>query len=112
MYYERLSKFVKTKGLKQKEFAEMMGTSANMISRYLNGTADFSAEFIMKLSQNFPDINLNEIFANDSEVVNMVNEPEESYNYNVINEIEKIENQLSKLKEEVKKKNNFDINKK
>lgn len=103
MYYERLARFVKSKGLKQKEFAEIMGISANMSSRYLSGSADISGEFIVKLSKAFPEMDLNNIFASESESGTMVQEPTESYNYNVIKEIEEIEKRLSKVKAELNK---------
>jgi len=105
MYYDKLGLFIKSKGLKQKEFAEILGYSPNMVSKYLNGSSDISGEFVMKLSKAFPEVDLNEIFSNQTDNVDLVEEPIESYNFNVIKEIEEIEKKLSRVKSELAKKN-------
>jgi transcriptional regulator with XRE-family HTH domain len=72
MYHEKLSKFFRDKGLKQKEVGAILGFSPAMIGRYLHGTANIGSEFILSLSKNFPDVDLNDLFAPDEQ--NLVNE--------------------------------------
>lgn len=105
MYYKKLLEFIKIKDLTQKEFAERLGLSANMMSRYLKGDVWMPAEFFMNITKVFPELNLNELFSEEEENLNVMEEPSEGYNYNAINEIEEIEKRLTRLKEEVAKKN-------
>jgi len=101
MYYKKLNLYFKSKGLKQKEVADIMEHNPTMISRYLNGTSDFSADFIRKLTEKFPDIDLNEIFSVKSNSSMLLEEPGESYNFNVVKEIEEVEKRLSRIKSEL-----------
>lgn len=104
MYYENLASFIKSKGLKQKEFAEISGLNPNMVSKYLNGSSDISGEIVMKISKAFPDLDLNKIFAEVSENGDLVEEPSESYNFNVIDELVIVQKKLDKIREELARK--------
>jgi transcriptional regulator with XRE-family HTH domain len=81
MYNKKLQLFFKEKGLKQYEIAEIMGYTPTMISRYLKGTDKINANFITKLVENFPDIDLQYLFT-DEKTINMAQKPNEYYGFN------------------------------
>lgn len=90
MYHEKLSKFFRDKGLKQKEVGAILGFSPAMIGRYLHGTASIGSDFIISLSKNFPDVDLNDLFAPDEQ--DMVNEIGAVYEkQNILNDLQEIE---------------------
>ncbi|MBZ4033619.1 helix-turn-helix domain-containing protein [Flavobacterium sp. 17A] len=98
MYNEKLSKFFKAKGLKQKEVGEILGFSPAMIGRYLHGTANIGSEFIISLSKNFPDVDLNDLFAPEKGQ-NMVNETGALYEKrNILNDLEEIEGRIHNIR--------------
>ncbi|MCR4031259.1 MULTISPECIES: helix-turn-helix transcriptional regulator [Flavobacterium] len=98
MYNEKLSKFFKAKGLKQKEVGEILGFSPAMIGRYLHGTANIGSEFILSLSKNFPDVDLNDLFAPE-DGQNMVNEAGAVYEkQNMLNDLEDIEDRIHNIR--------------
>ncbi|AXB58493.1 helix-turn-helix domain-containing protein [Flavobacterium fluviale] len=98
MYHEKLSKFFKDKGLKQKEVGQILGFSPAMIGRYLHGTANIGSEFIISLSKNFPDVDLNDLFAQQNEQ-NMVNETEAVYEkHDILNDLEDIEDRIHTIR--------------
>lgn len=98
MYNEKLSKFFKAKGLKQKEVGEILGFSPAMIGRYLHGTANIGSEFIISLSKNFPDVDLNDLFAPENGQ-NMVNEPGAVYEKrNILHDLEEIEGRIHNIR--------------
>lgn len=101
MYNEKLNLFFKSKGLKQKEVAEITGYSPNMISRYLEGKVKFNTDFIEVLVKEFPEIDLQYIFGNDANKLPMVQEEASVYNKqeDVINDIEIIERKLQNIKQ-------------
>lgn len=100
MYYEKLSSFFKSKKLKQKEVGAILGFSPAMIGRYLNGTAGISSDFLLRLSKNFPELDLNDVFTTDD--VNAVNDPSERYHKTtILSDIGEIEMQLQRIKEKV-----------
>lgn len=78
MYNEKLRLFFKSKGLKQKEAADLLGVSASSLGKYLMGTDNFKPEFITDLIRVFPDIDLQYIFM-EGEPLNIANEPGENY---------------------------------
>ncbi|KRD61502.1 hypothetical protein ASE40_08200 [Flavobacterium sp. Root935] len=98
MYNEKLSKFFKAKGLKQKEVGEILGFSPVMIGRYLHGTANIGSEFLISLSKNFPDVDLNDLFAPEKEQ-NMVNEDRAVYEkHDILNDLEEIEDRIHTIR--------------
>ncbi len=98
MYNEKLSKFFKAKGLKQKEVGKILGFSPAMIGRYLHGTANIGSEFILSLSKNFPDVDLNDLFAPE-DGQNMVNEAEVIYEkQNMLQDLEEIEHRIHTIR--------------
>ncbi|SFD16347.1 Helix-turn-helix [Flavobacterium phragmitis] len=98
MYNEKLSKFFKAKGLKQKEVGEILGFSPAMIGRYLHGTASIGSEFILSLSKNFPDVDLNDLFAPE-DGQSMVNEAGAVYEkQNMLNDLEEIEGRIHNIR--------------
>ncbi|WET02079.1 helix-turn-helix transcriptional regulator [Flavobacterium sp. YJ01] len=98
MYNEKLSKFFKAKGLKQKEVGAILGFSPAMIGRYLHGTANIGSEFIISLSKNFPDVDLNDLFAPEKEQ-NMINEAGAVYEKrNILNDLEEIEGRIHNIR--------------
>lgn len=101
MYYDKLHLFFKSKGLKQKEIAEILDYSPAMISRYLKGSDKINADFIVILLKKFPEIDLQYIFNDDVEKKSMVSEPSEDYGIkeeNVVDELELIEKKLSNIR--------------
>ncbi|WP_433832230.1 helix-turn-helix domain-containing protein [Flavobacterium anhuiense] len=97
MYHEKLSKFFKDKGLKQKEVGAILGFSPAMIGRYLHGTANIGSEFILSLSKNFPDVDLNDLFAPDEQ--NMVKEAGAVYErQTILNDLEEIEGRIHTIR--------------
>ncbi|MEO6175914.1 MAG: helix-turn-helix transcriptional regulator [Flavobacterium circumlabens] len=104
MYNEKLARFFKAKGLKQKEVGLIMGFSEVMVGRYLNRTAKISPEFLMSLSRNFPEVDLNDLFASENEDPNAIHEPKEKYQTTVLTDIGEIEVRLKMIKEKLSKK--------
>lgn len=104
MYNEKLARFFKAKGLKQKEVGLIMGFSEAMVGRYLNRTAKISPEFLMSLSRNFPEVDLNDLFATESEDPNAIHEPNEKYQTTVLTDIGEIEVRLKMIKEKLSQK--------
>lgn len=101
MYNVKLARFFKAKGLKQKEVGLIMGFSEAMVGRYLNRTAKMSPEFLMSLSRNFPEVDLNDLFAADNGDPNAVNEPNEKYHTTVLSDIGEIEARLQIIKKKL-----------
>ncbi|KAF2078759.1 MULTISPECIES: helix-turn-helix domain-containing protein [Flavobacterium] len=96
MYHEKLSKFFRDKGLKQKEVGAILGFSPAMIGRYLHGTASIGSEFILSLSKNFPDVDLNDLFADEQ---NKVNEAGPVYEkQNILNDLQEIEGRIHNIR--------------
>lgn len=104
MYNEKLARFFKSKGLKQKEVGQIMGFSAVMVGRYLNRTANIGPEFLMSLSRNFPEVDLNDLFAAESGDPQAFNEPNEKYQTTVLTDIGEIEVRLKMIKEKLSPK--------
>ena len=97
MYHEKLSKFFRDKGLKQKEVGAILGFSSAMIGRYLHGTANIGSEFILSLSKNFPDVDLNDLFAPDEQ--NLVNEAGAVYEkQTILNDLQEIEGRIHDIR--------------
>ncbi|RUT70032.1 XRE family transcriptional regulator [Flavobacterium cupreum] len=101
MYNVKLARFFKAKGLKQKEVGLIMGFSEAMVGRYLNRTAKMSPEFLMSLSRNFPEVDLNDLFAADNGDPNTLNEPHEKYHTTVLSDIGEIEARLQIIKKKL-----------
>lgn len=106
IYHEKLRRFFKSKKLKQKEVGEILGFSPAMIGRYLNGTAGIGSDFLLSLLKNFPELDLNDIFADERNTeVYEVNELRAIYEKTtILNEIEDIEVKLQSIKEKLAKK--------
>lgn len=97
MYHEKLSKFFKDKGLKQKQVGAILGFSPAMIGRYLHGTASIGSEFIISLSKNFPDVDLNDLFAPEEQ--NMVSETGPVYEKRtILNDLQEIEGSIHNIR--------------
>lgn len=101
MYNERLRLFFSRKDLKQKEIANILGYSQNMISRYLDGSAKFNADFIKALVQHFPEIDLQYIFSNENTSTDPDEKKDRNKNYKdiILTDIEIIEKKLNEIKE-------------
>ncbi|MEP6932237.1 MAG: helix-turn-helix transcriptional regulator [Flavobacterium sp.] len=101
MYNEKLARFFKEKNLKQKEVGRILGFSGAMIGRYLHGTANIGPRFLISLSKNFPEVDLNDIFATQNVNPNALLEPNEKYHATVLTHIREIENRIQKIKEKL-----------
>lgn len=101
MYNEKLIKFFKGKGLKQKEVGQILGFSPAMTGRYLHGTANIGSEFLISLSRHFPELDLNTLFIDDKSDLDAVGESREKYETTILNDIMEIEDKLKLLKEKV-----------
>lgn len=98
-YNEKLRIFFKASGLSQKEVADIMGISPSMMSRILKGSDNFSSDFIARLVQKFPKIDLQYIFSESEELV--LNESEVNYlqkEMDAIKQLELIEEKIAVLK--------------
>jgi transcriptional regulator with XRE-family HTH domain len=108
MWYEKLNKFFKERKISNRQLSVTLGYSETMIGRYLKGRDNINAEFIGILIKNYPEINLqymfSDSFAEGEEEVNLAQEQDESYNFNVIKEIEDVEKKLNRIKAELAKK--------
>lgn len=104
MWYEKLSKYFKEKKISNKELSRILGYSETMISRYLKGISKINAEFIAVLIKNFPEIDLQYIFADDSSDSNILNEPREKYATTILGDIREIEAKLQIIKEKLSTK--------
>jgi transcriptional regulator with XRE-family HTH domain len=101
MYYDKLHLFFKSKGLKQKEIAEILDYSPAMISRYLKGSDKINADFITILLKKFPEIDLQYIFSDEKANPSIVQEPIQDYGMkeeNIIEELDLIERKLSSIR--------------
>ncbi|WP_166923766.1 helix-turn-helix domain-containing protein [Flavobacterium poyangense] len=101
MYSEKLIKFFKAKGLKQKEVGQILGFSPAMTGRYLHGTANIGSEFLISLSRNFPELDLNTLFMDDNRELDTVGESGEKYESTILTDILEIEDKLQLLKEKL-----------
>lgn len=99
MWNENLTVFLKEQGISQKKAGEMLDTSQTMMSRYLSGRANVNSEFIIKLLKVFPNIDLRSIFTEEppNRKEKIKNLP--SLEINVINELEIIEEKITRIKE-------------
>ncbi|MFD1602324.1 helix-turn-helix domain-containing protein [Flavobacterium artemisiae] len=105
MYNEKLGRFFKSKGLKQKEVGEILGYSPAMMGRYLHGTANIGPDFLISLHKHFPEIDLNDLFRIEN-APNVVNDSRASYEKsNVLIDLEDIENRIHKIRLHLEKKN-------
>jgi transcriptional regulator with XRE-family HTH domain len=104
MYNEKLIRFFKAKGLKQKEVGEILGFSQAMIGRYLHGTAGIGPEFLMSLSKNFPELDLNDLFLDESRDINDTNKIREKYETTLLSDVSEIEAKLKVVKEKLLRK--------
>ncbi|WP_194139777.1 helix-turn-helix domain-containing protein [Flavobacterium hungaricum] len=104
MYNEKLGRFFKSRGLKQKEVGEILGYSPAMMGRYLHGTASIGPDFLISLHKHFPEIDLNELF----EIENgpsMVNDTRAVYGKsNVLFDLEDIEQRIHKIRIQLESK--------
>lgn len=101
MYYDKLHLFFKSKGLKQKEIAEILDYSPAMISRYLKGSDKINADFITILLKKFPEIDLQYIFSDQEQDTPIAAEPVPNYGVkeeDVIKELEIIEKKISSIR--------------
>ncbi|MFH6945192.1 helix-turn-helix domain-containing protein [Flavobacterium sp. FlaQc-50] len=105
MYTEKLSRFFKGKGLKQKEVGQILGFSPAMIGRYLHGTANINSEFLISLSKNFPELDLNSLFIEDKRELDAVGETGAKYESAILTDIVEIEDKLQLLKEKLIRRN-------
>ncbi|MBS7254810.1 helix-turn-helix domain-containing protein [Flavobacterium branchiicola] len=104
-YNEKLSTFFRAKGLKQKEVGEILGFSPAMIGRYFHGTASIGSEFLLSLSRNFPDVDLNDMFAPENGQ-DTLNEPAAVYEKkNILNDLQEIEERIHKIRVQLENKN-------
>ncbi|MEN2402248.1 helix-turn-helix transcriptional regulator [Flavobacterium sp. MC2016-06] len=101
MYNEKLVRFFKSKGLKQKEVGEILGFSPAMIGRYLHGTAGIGPEFLMSLNKNFPELDLNDLFLDESSNSNKANNLRDNYETSLLSDVNDIEVRLKKVKEKL-----------
>jgi len=99
-FTEKLEEFFKSKGLKRKrDIAKAINTNEQVLGRWLKSN-DLSVTFIERLTDKFPDIDLNYLLKNnkENEDVFMVKEP--SAKYEKVSEEGKIVNEIEeKLKE-------------
>jgi hypothetical protein len=80
----------------------ILGYSPAMIGRYLNGTAGISSDFLLSINKNFPELDLNDVFAINEDGPNSVNEPSERYSKTtILTDIGEIEMQLQRVKEKL-----------
>jgi transcriptional regulator with XRE-family HTH domain len=100
-YDEKLRIFFKNKGLTQKKVSEEIGIAPAMISRYINGVSVFPADFLISLVKHYPDIDLQYIFTEEEQNTSVVNEQLEHYgfaDFNVIEELQLIEDKIAKVR--------------
>jgi predicted transcriptional regulator len=67
---EKLKIFFKSKGLKNKDVAKIIGYSESMTSAYL-GYRKINLEFLQSIIKNFPDIDLNHILKDENQTKNI-----------------------------------------
>lgn len=92
MYHKKLKDFFDNKDLSQKRVGEILGYSPAMIGRYLKGTDNINAKFIIKMVKEFPDVDLQYIFSEKENInENMLEEPRESYGLTAMDIDEELE---------------------
>lgn len=98
-YKGRLRSFLKSEGISQRELGERLGHAPAMISRYLNGVSTPDADFIQKLVEEFPKVDLKYIFSNtQADPVRVVNEIQEVYSNEILADILVIEQKLEHIR--------------
>lgn len=103
MYHDKIRRFFKSKKLTQKEVGRILGYSPAMTGRYLNGTAGIGSDFLVSLLKNFPELDLNDVFAHEpNNEVYEVKELRAIYEKTTIfNDIEDLEIKLQLIKEKL-----------
>lgn len=76
---EKLKHFIKQQGHTQSSFAEETGESYSNLNKMCNGERDINYTFISRLTNRYPDIDLNELLKDDAEIITMINDGGEIY---------------------------------
>lgn len=102
----RVKQLLKDKGLSSKEFALKIDEHPTALSSMLSGNRKPKAEFILKLVEAFPEVDLNWLFRGETTRNNELREDEVSYSTPNTPEvlIEKIEENLRSLKAQLAQK--------
>ena len=75
---DRLKEFIRDKGFNQQDFATEVSEKYGNLNKILNGHRDIYYDFICRLINRFPEIDLNWLLRNDIDV-DAVMEPVEPY---------------------------------
>jgi hypothetical protein len=96
-FSDKATRYFKGLGLSNRDIAKRMDNySESLVSRYLQSDK-VSATFVLKIKKYFPDADVDSWMSG-----NMVQEPGPVYQVNPIKRINKIIEELEKLKEELK----------
>jgi transcriptional regulator with XRE-family HTH domain len=100
-YHDKLRLYLKKNNISQVGFADRLGHSPAMISRFLSGTSVFDANFITALVREYPDVDLKYIFSDQEDETSKAVETAPNYSIkenDIIKELEIIEGKISSIK--------------
>lgn len=87
---QRLGQFLSLKKMKQTTLAQRIGVSRGFISQLISGNGDFTARFLNKMVECFPELNIDwllrgegDIFHIEKENLIAVSEPDAGYHANL-----------------------------
>ncbi|GEM_PF-3408553 len=75
----KIDHYCEKNGLSQKDFADRLSMSRQALSNMVTGKQNFTQTFFVGIMQKFPDINLYDLFDNDTNNVSIVREVPHEY---------------------------------
>jgi transcriptional regulator with XRE-family HTH domain len=103
---EKLALLLKEKGLSQAKFAREMEVNSVSVNQYIKGTRTPPVEFIQKVIDYFPEVDLNWLLREESNTTMMLQDAQAVYNVPITPAtlIESIEKNLKELKAQLSQK--------
>lgn len=103
-FEDKLKQLIKTKYTRLRDLAEKLDMNYSQLSQYVNGKK-ISIEFLLKIIQEFPEVDLNWLLRDNDPGTDSVKESDETYRAVLNNEqiIDKIEVLINDLKNQLPK---------
>ncbi len=103
-FEDKLKQLIKTKYTRLRDLAEKLDMNYSQLSQYVNGKK-ISIEFLLKIIQEFPEVDLNWLLRDNDLGTDSVKESDETYRAVLNNEqiIDKIEVLINDLKNQLPK---------
>ena len=75
--HQRLKIFVESKGINQKEFADLIDSTQQYVSALLNGKRKLGTNLIERFENQFPELNIHWLLTGEGQMLKEAGEPEE-----------------------------------